>query len=170
MWLTPGTKPMLTKNNLHKTAMDAVFGKIRMNLGVVPTLAREDRRIWLEIEDAIAETVTIRVCAKQSAVWPRVLGITQDHERIVFVDYEGSQDIKQCQFYVLDKPAWEQALDRRLKQHAIEYPEHKFTVVNNTPVFSLQRGQKGGLFTGTDFRVEDVADYANDWTRLRPRR
>ena len=161
---------MLTKNNLHKTAMDAVFGKIRMNLGVVPTLAREDRRIWLEIEDAIATTVTIRVCAKQSAVWPRVLGITQDHERIVFVDYEGSQDIKQCRFYVLDKPAWEQALDRRLKQHASEYPEHKFTVVNNTPVFSLQPGQKGGLFTGTDFRVEDVAEYENAWQRLRPRR
>ena len=161
---------MLTKNNLHKTAMDAVFAKIRMNLGVVPTLAREDRRIWLEIEDAIAETVTIRVCAKQSTVWPRVLGIIQDHERIVFVDYEGTQDIKQCRFYILDKSAWKTALDRRLKVFASEYPEHKFTVVNNTPVFAKQPGQKGGLFTGIDFRIEDVAEYENDWNRLRPRR
>jgi hypothetical protein len=161
---------MFTKNNLHKAAMDAVFGKIRMNLGVTPGLAREDRRVWLEIEDAIAETVTIRVCAKQNPVWPRLIGIAQEHERIVLVDYEGSQDIKQCRFFVLDKPAWEQALDRRLKQHANEYPEHKFTVVNNTPVFSLQPGQKGGLFTGIDFHVVDVKEYENDWNHLRPRR
>ena len=161
---------MLTKNNLHKTAMDAVFAKIRMNLGINPTLAREDRRIWLEIEDAIAETVTIRVCAKQSTVWPRVLGITHDHERIVLVDYENSPDSKTGRFYILDKPAWETALDRRLKIYACKFPDHKFTVVNNTPVFDQQPGKKGGVFAGIDFHVADVAEYENNWPLLRPRR
>lgn len=161
---------MITHASINTAGKDVAISRIQQHLHVRAMRAREGRREWLEIEGSNSSVVaTIRVHAKQKAAWPKLQGVTGDREYLVLVDFKGCDGWQDGRCFVLDLEAWSFALKRRLDVLKREHPEpiHDFRLVNNTPVFYNQFGPDGSPYTGIDFKVEDVTEFADAWGRIK---
>jgi len=57
----------------------------------------------------------VSVKAKQKQSWPKVKGIWQAGDLLVFVDYKGKEITTPPDFYVLDVPAWKKVVAKKRK-------------------------------------------------------
>lgn len=116
--------------------------------------------------DLIIETeerlFRVSVKAKQKQSWPRVKGIWQEGDLLVFVDYKGKEDEMPPDYYVLDVPAWKKVVNRIKKR--IEDPR---AIINNenTLFWPASEGEKNG-WIGCQVSVKDVTEFKNAWPTL----
>jgi hypothetical protein len=118
----------------------------------------------LLVVDKVGSLFGVSVKAKDTATWPRVKGIENKCQVMVFLDY---QHKKKPDIYILDHLAWNRVLRgpvmRRLHSRkkpgtpaivkgAIEWPAHE--QANNRP------------YRGCYIELQDVAKYKDNWMAL----
>lgn len=110
----------------------------------------------------------VSVKAKQKQAWPRVSGIWQPGDLLVFVDYK-DKEIKTPpgitdppDFYVLDVPAWKKVVTKIKNRKTDKRP-----ILNNenTLVWPPTEGKKDG-WVGCQVSVSDIAQFKDAWPDL----
>lgn len=104
----------------------------------------------------------VSVKAKQKQTWPRVRGIWQPDDLLVFVDYKNKEDATPPDFYVLDVAAWKKVITKIKKR--INDPRAVLDK-ENTLVWPPTEGKKDG-WVGCQVSVKDVAQFKDAWPVL----
>ena len=116
--------------------------------------------------DLIVETdnrlFRVSVKSKQKYGWPRVKGIWQKDDIIVFVDYKGKEPTDRPDFYVLDVPAWKKVLKCKLEK--LNDSSAKIDD-ENTMYWPGEEGEKNA-WTGCQVTVADVRAFKDAWPNL----
>ena len=99
----------------------------------------------------------VSVKAKQKQSWPRVKGIWQTDDLLVFVDYKGKEITTPPDFYVLNVRAWKNVISRK----RINDPRAKINN-ENTLIWPASDGQSDS-WVGCQVSVEDIAKYKDAW-------
>lgn len=109
------------------------------------------------IVDSQDHLFRVSVKAKQKQSWPRVKGISQNGDLLVFVDYKNKEVSDQPDFYVLDVQAWKKIVTKKLKSD----PRAKLDK-ENTVYWPGPPGQKDS-WVGCQISVLDVAKFKDKW-------
>lgn len=108
----------------------------------------------------------VSVKAKRGRVWPKISGIWQSGDLIVFVDYSGKEinkdDFLPPDFYVLDVHAWKSVVASIQKKNNDSRAKIDSENTLYWPVSGS--GEKG--WKGCSVLVEDVCNYKNAWPKF----
>lgn len=102
----------------------------------------------------------VSVKAKQKQSWPRVKGIWQEGDLIVFVDYKGKELSMSPDFYVLDVAAWVKLVKKKKKKDPRAQIDKE-----NTLYWPPSEGANDG-WIGCQVSVAEIAEYKNSWPHL----
>lgn len=106
-----------------------------------------------------AETLfRISVKAKQKQSWPRVRGIWQNGDLLVFVDYKNKDLANSPDFYILDVHAWKKVVNRIKKKK--DDPRAKIDK-ENTLYWPPEDGREAWI--GCQINVNDIKEFKNAW-------
>jgi hypothetical protein len=105
----------------------------------------------------------VSVKAKQKQSWPKVKGIWQPGDLLVFVDYKNKEITSPPDFYVLDVPAWKKVVSSIKKRKN----DPRATINDeNTLVWPASEGQKDS-WVGCQISVTDVKKFKDAWPAFR---
>lgn len=104
------------------------------------------------------------VKAKTKHVWPKVSGIWQRGDRIVFVDFKNKVFGDMPDFYVLTVPEWKLLLKRIQKKYRDKGENCNIDTKTNTLVWPPWKSNPKG-WSGCVVRVDDVVQFKNKWPR-----
>lgn len=104
----------------------------------------------------------VSVKAKQKQAWPRVKGIWQPGDLLVFVDYKNKDLTTRPDFYILDVPAWKKVVAQIKKQR--NDPRARIDD-QNTLFWPSTEGQNDG-WLGCQIAVTDIKKYKDAWPAL----
>ena len=104
------------------------------------------------------------VKAKTKYVWPKVSGIWQRGDRIVFVDFKDKALGDMPDFYVLTVPEWKSLLKKIQKRHRDKGEKCKIDPATNTLVWPPWKNHPKG-WSGCVVRVDEVARFKDKWPR-----
>jgi hypothetical protein len=111
------------------------------------------------------------VKAKTKYVWPKVSGIWQKGDRIVFVDFKDKPLGHMPDFYVLTVSEWVGLLKKIQTRHRSKGENCHLDPKTNTLVWPPWEGHPKG-WSGCVVRVEEVAPFKDKWpkpgVRVRP--
>lgn len=102
----------------------------------------------------------VSVKAKQKQTWPRVKGIWQQNDLIVFVDYKGKELTTPPDFYILDVAAWVKVVKNKKRKH----PNAKIDK-ENTLYWPATEGKNDG-WVGCQVSVAEISEYKDAWPDL----
>jgi len=107
------------------------------------------------------ETYRISVKSKVGRSWPKIKGISQNSELLVFVDYADKNIKESPDIYVLDVEAWKKVV-KQIKKNKND-PNAILDKDNN-----LRWPGTGGKsdWVGCEVIVKDVDDYLNKWPKF----
>jgi hypothetical protein len=101
----------------------------------------------------------VSVKSKQTPTWPRVKGIWQKGDLLVFVDYKDKNVSDPPDFYVVDIPSWKKVLKRKLEH--LNDPRAKIDN-ENTMFWPGAEGEKNE-WTGCQVSVSEIAEFKDAW-------
>lgn len=123
------------------------------------TLGNRKKTDLLVDSDNVIYRVSVK--AKQGKSWPKIGGIWQKGDLLVFVDYKDKGSLPP-DYYVLDVTAWKRVVTRISKKKnnsRAKIDEH------NTLVWEPALGEKNG-WKGCEVSVSDVAEYKDAWPKF----
>lgn len=103
----------------------------------------------------------ISVKAKTGNEWPKVKGIADKGDILIFVDFKGKEDIERPDFYVLDVDSWKNVMNFKKS----EIKGSKIDKKTNTLIWETSDGKNNG-WLGCAVRVEDVVKYKEQWKNV----
>ena len=105
----------------------------------------------------------ISVKAKFGSAWPKVTGIADKGDILIFVDFKGKEDSERPDFYVLDIDAWRTVVKAKLKK--LESTGSKIDKKTNTLYWEPWEGNDKG-WRGCVVRPVDIANFKEQWKNV----
>jgi hypothetical protein len=120
--------------------------------------------LLVEIKSEASGLIFRRVSVKSKAgyAWPKVTGIWERGDVLIFVDFKGKQENKRPDFYVLDVEAWKKVVKLKLKQ-----PKNKGSKMDKTNTLyweSWEENDKG--WRGCQVRAEELTNCKEEWKNV----
>lgn len=106
----------------------------------------------------------VSVKSKKGSAWPKVTGISETGDLIIFVDFKNKLADAKPDFYILDVDAWKSVI--RLKQKALK--DSKIDNKTNTVYWDPWKGNDKG-WRGCAIRIEDIKKYKEQWENVTKR-
>lgn len=102
----------------------------------------------------------VSVKSKFGKAWPKVTGIWEKGDLLIFVDFNGKQEAERPDFYILDVKAWKKVVQ-------FKHSKAKGSKIDdtNTLCWPPGRGDDKG-WRGHAVRVEDVAHHKERWENV----
>lgn len=104
------------------------------------------------------ESYEVSVKAKENASWPRVKGINEKNQFMVFVDLHTDGDPS---FYILSQRQWLNVLKRILPNR-----EEGAEIVGGAIEWNWEVDGKKKKHRGSILKIEDIKKYENNWSVL----
>jgi hypothetical protein len=103
----------------------------------------------------------ISVKAKLGNAWPKVTGIGDKGDILIFVDFRGKEDNERPDFYVLDIESWRSVVKIKKSQHK----DSKIDKKMNTLYWEPWEGNDKG-WRGCEVHPEDIVNFKEQWKNV----
>jgi hypothetical protein len=108
----------------------------------------------------------LEVKCKQGPTWPNCQGISSPDSLIVFVDFQGKDDTKRPDFYVLNLEDWLKLVEYERAAYLTKHPERVAVVEDGCLVLLSEINKLGRPYKGVGVSPKDVADHRDAWWKI----
>jgi hypothetical protein len=121
--------------------------------------------LLVEIKSGPSRLIFRRVSVKSKSgiAWPKVTGISDKGDVLIFVDFKGKEENEKPDFYVLDVEAWKKVVNLKHKQS--KNKGSKIDKKTNTLYWDPWEGNEKG-WRGCTVRVQDVTNCKEQWKNV----